>query len=82
MKSVVIDKFVTVGLHYCSLPSIRGRCNLLKQSQNYDEVHVSEVAAPTPKDDEILVQVKAAGVNFVDTLYVCWLSIYYCYLEQ
>ncbi|KAI1857558.1 uncharacterized protein JN550_013191 [Neoarthrinium moseri] len=37
--------------------------------QNYDEVHVSSVPPPRPRGDEILIQVKAAGVNFVDTLY-------------
>ena len=35
-----------------------------------DEVHVSDVPVPTPKDDELLIKVIAAGVNFVDTLYV------------
>lgn len=35
-----------------------------------DLIHVSDVAKPTPKADELLIQVKAAGVNFVDTLYV------------
>ncbi|ORY66980.1 quinone oxidoreductase [Pseudomassariella vexata] len=37
--------------------------------ENYGELRVSEVAKPKAKDDEILIQVKAAGVNFVDTLY-------------
>ncbi|ETS73218.1 hypothetical protein PFICI_15163 [Pestalotiopsis fici W106-1] len=37
--------------------------------QNYAEVHVSEIPVPSPNNDEILIHVKAAGVNFVDTLY-------------
>ncbi|KAJ1324583.1 NADPH:quinone reductase [Microdochium nivale] len=36
---------------------------------SYDEVIVSNVAKPVPKDDELLIRVEAAGVNFVDTLY-------------
>ncbi|KXJ86931.1 hypothetical protein Micbo1qcDRAFT_152478 [Microdochium bolleyi] len=36
---------------------------------SYDDVIVSNVPRPVPKDDELLIQVKAAGVNFVDTLY-------------
>ena len=34
------------------------------------DVHVSNISRPEPKPDEILIQVIAAGVNFVDTLYV------------
>ncbi|KAI3322794.1 zeta-crystallin [Xylariaceae sp. AK1471] len=37
--------------------------------ESYHELRVSEVPVPKPKEDEILIQVKAAGVNFVDTLY-------------
>ncbi|KAF3017831.1 hypothetical protein E8E14_011081 [Neopestalotiopsis sp. 37M] len=37
--------------------------------QNYAEVHVSEIPVPHVKNDEILIHVKAGGVNFVDTLY-------------
>ncbi|KAH7018543.1 zeta-crystallin [Microdochium trichocladiopsis] len=36
---------------------------------SYDDVKVSEVPRPVPNDDEVLIQVHAAGVNFVDTLY-------------
>ncbi|KAF9869384.1 zeta-crystallin [Colletotrichum karsti] len=36
---------------------------------DFDEVKVSEVDAPIPHSNEILVHVKAAGVNYVDTLY-------------
>ncbi|KAK1981623.1 zeta-crystallin [Colletotrichum cereale] len=34
-----------------------------------NDIEVSEVDRPLPKLDEYLIQVKAAGVNFVDTLY-------------
>ncbi|KAI0158332.1 zeta-crystallin [Xylariaceae sp. FL1272] len=37
--------------------------------ERYDELRVSEVPRPTAKDSELLIEVKAAGVNFVDTLY-------------
>ncbi|KAL2881206.1 hypothetical protein SGCOL_003497 [Colletotrichum sp. CLE4] len=36
---------------------------------NFDEVKVSEIERPIPTADQYLIQVKAAGVNFVDTLY-------------
>ncbi|KAI1327546.1 zeta-crystallin [Xylariaceae sp. FL0255] len=35
----------------------------------YDEVRVTDIPRPARKDNEILIQVRAAGVNFVDTLY-------------
>lgn len=38
--------------------------------QNYDEICVSEVPEPIQKDGEVLVRVEAAGLNFVDLLYV------------
>lgn len=38
--------------------------------QDLDEIKVSEVDRPLPNSDEYLIQVKAAGVNFVDILYV------------
>ncbi|ERS97834.1 hypothetical protein HMPREF1624_06005 [Sporothrix schenckii ATCC 58251] len=41
----------------------------LKVLENLGDVTVSDVAPPVPKEDEVVVQVKAAGVNFVDTLY-------------
>ncbi|KFH41022.1 Quinone oxidoreductase-like protein [Hapsidospora chrysogenum ATCC 11550] len=34
------------------------------------DLHVSEVPKPSPKQNELLIKVLAAGVNFVDTLYV------------
>ncbi|KAL0934694.1 NAD-binding rossmann-fold containing protein [Colletotrichum truncatum] len=34
-----------------------------------NEIRVSEIDRPIAKPDDILVQVKAAGVNYVDTLY-------------
>lgn len=39
--------------------------------RSLSEVHVSPVPPPIPRPDEILIKVIAAGVNFVDTLYVC-----------
>ncbi|KAI0544787.1 zeta-crystallin [Xylaria curta] len=36
---------------------------------SYNEIKVSNIPIPEPRDNEILIQVKAAGVNFVDTLY-------------
>lgn len=38
--------------------------------QSLDQVHVSKIPQPIPEDDELLIRVEAAGVNFVDTLYV------------
>lgn len=38
--------------------------------QSLDHVHVSAVPQPIPRPDDILIKVIAAGVNFVDTLYV------------
>lgn len=35
------------------------------------QLRVSEVPEPSPADDDVLIKVIAAGVNFVDTLYVC-----------
>ncbi|EQB59269.1 hypothetical protein CGLO_00366 [Colletotrichum gloeosporioides Cg-14] len=39
--------------------------------KDLDEITVAEVERPVPKSNEVLVQVKAAGVNYVDTLYAC-----------
>ena len=39
-------------------------------TKEYHELEVSEVPKPQVKDEEILVRVAAAGVNFVDLLYV------------
>ena len=33
-----------------------------------DVLHITEVAKPTPKDNEVLIRVRAAAVNFGDTL--------------
>ncbi|KAG0645456.1 NADPH:quinone reductase [Hyphodiscus hymeniophilus] len=37
--------------------------------KDYDEIEVSEIPKPQTKDGDVLVQVAAAGVNFVDLLY-------------
>jgi hypothetical protein len=44
-------------------------------SQDYDEIRVSEVPKPQPKEGEVVVRVTAAGVNFVDLLYVSLLTL-------
>lgn len=36
----------------------------------FNEIQVSSVPRPQPKSTEVLIKVIAAGVNFVDTLYV------------
>lgn len=36
------------------------------------EVKVSQIPKPRPKSNELLINVSAAGVSFVDTLYVCF----------
>ncbi|KAG9236455.1 quinone oxidoreductase [Amylocarpus encephaloides] len=36
---------------------------------SYDEIKISNVPKPQPQDGEVLVQIAAAGVNFVDLLY-------------
>lgn len=41
-----------------------------KFCNHLDEVRVSEVPTPTFTGDNILIQVRGAGVNYVDTLYV------------
>lgn len=38
--------------------------------ETLDEVQVADVPLPQPKSTEVLIKVIAAGVNFVDTLYV------------
>ncbi|KAG9243647.1 zeta-crystallin [Calycina marina] len=37
--------------------------------ENYNDIKVTEVTRPNPKNGEILIQIAAAGVNFVDLLY-------------
>ncbi|KAK1843099.1 zeta-crystallin [Colletotrichum chrysophilum] len=37
--------------------------------KDFDEITVAEVERPVPNSNEVLVQVKAAGINYVDTLY-------------
>ncbi|KAG4427847.1 hypothetical protein IFR05_016672, partial [Cadophora sp. M221] len=37
--------------------------------EKIDDIEISEVPNPEPKDGEVLVQIEAAGVNFVDLLY-------------
>jgi hypothetical protein len=44
-------------------------CSLL-HLQDLDDIKVTEVPQPHAKDGEVIVQIAAAGVNFVDILYV------------
>jgi len=37
---------------------------------NYDDLAIRKVPKPRPKEGEVIVQIAAAGVNFVDLLYV------------
>ncbi|KAE8449486.1 hypothetical protein EG329_008094 [Mollisiaceae sp. DMI_Dod_QoI] len=37
--------------------------------RNYDEIEISEVRQPCPREGEVLVKIAAVGVNFVDLLY-------------
>lgn len=64
MKAVIIDQFVKVSVE------TQKKLTETDLNQNYDEIRVSEVSEPTQKDNEVLVRVEAAGLNFVDLLYV------------
>jgi len=44
--------------------------NLTHASQDLDDIKVSEVPQPQAKNGEVNIQIVAAGVNFVDLLYV------------
>jgi hypothetical protein len=68
MKTIVINDFVKVG-HFFFLKYLNAY-----NTQNYNEIKVSEAPQPQPKNGEVLVKVAAAGVNFVDLLYVSLLS--------
>jgi hypothetical protein len=46
--------------------------------KRYDDLRVSDVIDPERKDDEVLVNVGAAGLNFVDLLYVRTSSLLQC----
>lgn len=41
-----------------------------KFCQSFTELRVSEIPNAEAQDDNIVIKVAAAGVNFVDTLYV------------
>jgi NADPH:quinone reductase-like Zn-dependent oxidoreductase len=43
--------------------------------QSYNEIKVSKVAIPQRRNDEVIVTILAAGVNFVDLLYVSLLLV-------
>ena len=66
MRAILIDRFVNV-----SLPRVLLMNDQLNAAQDYDEIKISEVVPkPQAKDGEVIVKVHAAGVNFVDLLYV------------
>jgi NADPH2:quinone reductase len=44
------------------------RAVVINDTTNRDSVRIEEVADPTPADDEIIVDVRACGVNFTDYL--------------
>lgn len=46
--------------------------------KRYDDLSVSDVSDPERMDDEVLVNVRAAGLNFVDLLYVRAPSLLQC----
>lgn len=71
MKAICIDKFVEVNAIW-NTTLFKINANL----QNYNEVKVTEVSKPQRRDGEVLVQIVAAGVNFVDLLYVGWRFYY------
>lgn len=49
---------------------------MIKQfCDSLDEIQVSDIPRPQPKPTEVLIKVVAAGVNFVDTLYVRRITI-------
>jgi hypothetical protein len=73
MKAIRINKFVKVSPKL-DLSSNSENGQLADFSQDYDEIRVSEVTKPQPKEGEVVVRVIAAGVNFVDLLYVSLFS--------
>ena len=66
MKAIRIEKFVKVSLH----ENYSVNLQQIDSKKEYHEIEISEVDKPQVKDREVLVQVAAAGVNFVDLLYV------------
>lgn len=63
MKAVIIDRFIKVR-------DTRRKAPQTDLNQSYDEIRVSEVPEPIQSNGEVLVRVEAAGLNFVDLLYV------------
>ena len=47
----------------------------IKQFGGSEALEIDEIPAPTPKNDEILIQVKAAGLNPVDAMFVKGIQI-------
>lgn len=44
--------------------------SLLIEHKGIDDIKVSSIPIPIPAEDEVLVKIEAAGVNFIDQLYV------------
>lgn len=70
MKAVVITEFVDVSETNTELLVV----SILTKLQTLDNVIVSDIPSPEPQDG-FLIKVHAAGVNFVDTLYVRLLAV-------
>jgi hypothetical protein len=65
MQAIVVNSWVKVrGLSNGLLNS------LLTPTKSYDDMRVSQVAIPRPQSDELLIHIKASGLNFADLLYV------------
>lgn len=64
MKAILIDKWLDVCFNLVHLWFI------VNSVQGIDDITVSSVPIPIFQGDEILVKIEAAGVNFIDQLYV------------
>ena len=67
MKAVLIGEFIRVS--QLAVPWK----NVTYIYQDLDDIKISKVPQPQAKDGEVLVQIVAAGVNFVDILYVSFI---------
>lgn len=63
MKAIRINEFVKVS------PFTPIQVHWLTR-KNYDSIQISSTPQPIPRDGEVLIKIAAAGVNYVDLLYV------------